>query len=69
MLTAERLRELLSYEPTTGLLRWKIRTSNRVRVGDVAGSSRVDGCRKIVIDGVSYLAQRLASLDPGREIP
>jgi hypothetical protein len=62
MLTASRLRKLLSFEKSTGLFFWRVRTSNRIRVGDVAGSQRFDGFRKIVIDGISYVAQRLAVL-------
>jgi hypothetical protein len=69
MITASRLRKLLSYEPATGLLRWRERTSNRVRVGSVAGSKRADGYRKIAIDGISYVAQRLAVLHQTGEWP
>jgi hypothetical protein len=69
MLTAERLREVLSYEKSTGIMRWLVQTSNRIRVGDIAGSSRVDGYRQIVIDGVSYLAQRLCVLHQTGEWP
>jgi hypothetical protein len=68
-LTAERLRKLLSYEPATGIFRWLVRTSNRVRVGSVAGSKRADGYRKIAIDGISYVAQRLAVLHVTGEWP
>jgi hypothetical protein len=59
MLTIQRLRNVLAYEPTTGLFTWLVRTSNRVRVGDVAGS---EGCNYLVIsvDGSRYLAHRLA---------
>lgn len=32
-LTPERLRELLHYDPNTGVFVWTARTSNRVRVG------------------------------------
>jgi hypothetical protein len=74
MLTAERLRQVLSYDPASGLLRWLVRPSNRVRVGDIAGSDRADGYRKIAIDGRSYLAQRLAVLHqtghwPANKVP
>jgi hypothetical protein len=47
-LTAERLRELLDYDPETGVFRWKM---NRRR-GKVAGTLRPDGYRQIGIDGV-----------------
>jgi hypothetical protein len=62
MITAERLRNLLSYDRKTGLFRWLVRTSNRISVGDVAGGKHVGGYRKISIDGVSYLAHVLAVL-------
>jgi len=62
MLTAERLRQLISYNKSTGVMRWRERTSNRIRVGSEAGSKRADGFRKIVIGGKSYLANRLAVL-------
>ena len=61
-LTAGRLRELLSYDPLLGELRWKVATSNRVRVGGIAGGLRPDGYRRIRIDGVRYLAHRLIFL-------
>jgi hypothetical protein len=62
MLNAERLRDLLAYDKSTGIMRWKSPTSNRVRINAVAGSSRADGFRKITIDGRSYLQHRLAVL-------
>jgi hypothetical protein len=62
MITAERLRDVLAYEKSTGVFRWRVRTSNRINIGDVAGSKHRDGFRKIAVDGVSYLGQRLAVL-------
>lgn len=60
-LTAERLRELLHYNPDTGVFRWLVSTSNRKPVGSVAGyiSGRY---AEIRIDGVLYKAHRLAWL-------
>ena len=38
MLTQERLKELLSYDPATGDFTWKIQSGNRISVGMVAGT-------------------------------
>jgi hypothetical protein len=59
MATIERLCEVLSYEPEMGVLRWKVATSNRVRVGDVAGSPRKLGHWQVRIDGKIYLCHRV----------
>lgn len=58
-ISAERLRELLSYNRETGLFTWLVVTSRRVAVGDVAGSP--DGARwRIHLDSKYYGASRLA---------
>jgi hypothetical protein len=60
-LTAERLRELLEYDPETGVFRWLVRTSNRIKVGQIAGCIS-NGYRVIRVDGSMFLAHRLACL-------
>jgi hypothetical protein len=60
MLTAERLRELLSYDPETGVFAWKV-SRRGVRPGQT-GNVRPDGYLRIGIDGVNHLANRLAWL-------
>jgi hypothetical protein len=60
-LTAERLRELFTYDPETGVFSWRARTSNRIKIGDAAGS-RDHGCICIVVHGNRYYAHRLAWL-------
>lgn len=59
-LNQARLHELLSYDPATGVFRWKVSTSNRVKAGDVAGCPSDCGYLRIRIDGRLYLAHRLA---------
>jgi hypothetical protein len=61
-LTPDRLREVLKYHKTTGNFVWRVRTSNRVRVGEVAGTLHDEGYIKITVDGAQYLAHRLAHL-------
>lgn len=59
-LTAQRLREVLRYEPETGAWRWAV-ASGRSAEGSIAGSIDKDtGYRYIQIDGRKYLSARLA---------
>lgn len=62
ILSAERLREVLHYDPETGAFTWKVRTSNRVSVGAVAGAMLKTGYLSICIDRKFYRAHRLAWL-------
>lgn len=61
-LTADRVRELLQYNPETGVFTWKAASSNRVHVGDEAGSFDKDGYRAIRLDGRLHFSHRLAWL-------
>lgn len=58
--TYERLKQLLDYTPATGLFTWKVRTSNRIKVGDVAGVLEQCGYISISIDRNKYKAHILA---------
>lgn len=60
-LTAARLREILDYDPKTGVFVWKI-SIRRMRAGDVAGCLTKNGYVVIRIEQRNYLAQRLAHL-------
>jgi hypothetical protein len=62
MLTASRLRSLLRYQASTGLMRWRVRPNSRIRIGSVAGCDHKGRTRKITIEGRSYLRNRLAVL-------
>jgi hypothetical protein len=60
--TQERLKELLGYDPETGIFTWKNPLSTKIKPGTVAGTLRSDGYVKIKINSISYFAQRLAWL-------
>lgn len=59
-LTIERLRQLLHYEPATGVFTWLQRPNSRVQPGSQAGTARSDGYLQIGVDGGTYQAHRLA---------
>ena len=60
-LTANRLKELISYEPDTGFFRWA-KKRPRCRVGDVTGCLMKTGYICIRVDNTLYTAHRLAWL-------
>lgn len=62
MLTATRLRQVIKYNPKTGVFLWPV-TKKKLRGGKrVAGELTNVGYRRIMIDGQRYLAHRLAWL-------
>lgn len=65
MLTADRLREVLHYDPLTGIFTWRKQLARRAPVGSEAGSTTSNGRRAQVyvgINNVRYVASRLAWL-------
>ena len=75
ILTAERLREVLEYDPETGEFRWKLRISSNFsskRAGSIWNSrfaGKIAGCLTepsgyvvIAVDSINYRAHRLAFL-------
>lgn len=61
-LTAERVRELLDYDPATGVFRWKRRRKGVRSDGAIAGSPADGYYTSITVDRVQYLVHRLAWL-------
>lgn len=59
-LTADRLRELLRYSPSTGEFHWRVTNSARRPAGSIAGDLKPSGYVLIGIDGERYRAHRLA---------
>ena len=67
-LSAARLRSLLSYDSNTGIFHWRENRGSR-HIGDVAGCLNPAGYVFIGVDGVLYLAHRLAWLYVHDEFP
>jgi hypothetical protein len=60
-LTQEKLREVLNYEPTTGIFKWKISSNRLIKTGDIAGCvNNKSGYWQIKINRKIYPAHRLA---------
>lgn len=57
-LTVERARELLDYDPETGLLTWKI-SRPKAKKGAIAGGKAPQGFVQLGVDGGNYKAHRV----------
>src|ERR1700756_2237744 len=57
-LSLEVARALLSYDPLTGVLVWKVK-GHKIAPGKVAGSHNVDGYNRVTVKGHSYMAIHL----------
>ncbi len=62
IISVERLRELLDYDPDTGVFTRKLSTSRAGKAGSIAGCLKPDGYVHIKISGKSYGAHRLVWL-------
>lgn len=58
-LTQERLKELLNYDPETGVFTWKVRPARRVQIGDAAGHFGTHGYRYLKLKQIRYCEHRL----------
>lgn len=67
-LTIPLLRELLDYDPDTGIFRWAVNRSN-VKAGTVTGCKANNGYTIIRICGRAMLAHRLAWMHFYQEMP
>lgn len=61
-MTQDRLKELLYYDPETGIFRWKINRGGKVKVGGKAGFYKEDEYSVIGVDHKTYLSHRLVFL-------
>jgi hypothetical protein len=62
ILTQERLRHVLDYDPETGVFIWCVATSQRTKIGSIAGGKDSYGYFHVQIDSKCYKAHRLAWL-------
>lgn len=62
MISRSELREILHYDPSTGIFTWLVNKGRRAKVGSVAGGLTITGYVRIIINSKYYLAHRLAWL-------
>lgn len=69
MLTQQRLKNLLRYNPIPGIFTRLTDNSRGMKIGDIAGSKHSDGYIYIFVGGRNYAAHRLAWLYVHGEFP
>lgn len=62
MLTQKRVKEIIKYDPETGILTWRKPSRRTTVTGKEAGSLNQNGYREVEIGGKTYKAHRLAWL-------
>ena len=62
LLTQARLKELLHYDPITGVFTRLSAPNNKFKIGSIAGSRNKDGYIHMKVDGARFRAHRLAFL-------
>ena len=62
MITQKQVKELFNYDPETGILTWRIKPANRVKIDNVVGCLDNKGYRRTTIDGKVYLNHRISYL-------
>jgi hypothetical protein len=68
-ITQQELKELLHYDPLTGVFIWKINRGGGVKAGEIAGSKAKVGYWSITLFNKGYYAHRLAWLYMTGKLP
>ena len=61
-ITQERLKQVVHYNPETGVFTWLVNLNSRARRGEIAGKINQEGYLRSTIDGKEYRLSRLAVL-------
>lgn len=61
-LTQKRLKDVLDYNPDTGVFTWRVYRGRKAMIGSTSGTITKAGRLRIQIDGYCFLAHRLAWL-------
>lgn len=61
MITQQRLKQLLHYNPNTGKFKWR-KSGSGIKANGDAGSNHCGGYRKLTVDKKTYMEHRLAWL-------
>ncbi len=69
MLDQKTLKEILNYNPDTGIFTWRVKPAQNTSAGDIAGTNHNKGYREINIKHKSYLSHRLAWMYVNGEWP
>lgn len=69
LLTQAEVRRLFDYDPSTGLLSWRVRTSTRVKVGDIVKCQHPKGYTQVGVHGHRCLVHHIVWLWVHGEAP
>ena len=59
IMSQEYLKELITYDPDSGEVRWKVKKSGNTKIGDIVGRTKTDGYRGVTIDRKEYCLHRI----------
>lgn len=69
MITQKHLKEILCYDPETGIFIWLVDRSDNIKAGDVAGRTNIQYYIQIQINYKQYMTHRLAFLYMTENMP